>query len=138
MLERTDIAGQSLRPASLLGALRERTRDLHVQAERSGIIADILRGRATRHGYALLLRNLLPVYQALEGQLARHAVSPLVRPFLRPELERADAIEADLKFLADETPALAALPAAANYVLAIEEASGGDGGRLIAHAYARY
>ena len=42
MLERTDIAGHSLRPASLLGALRERTRDLHTQAERSGIIAGIL------------------------------------------------------------------------------------------------
>jgi len=138
MLERTDIAGQSLRPASLLGALRERTRNLHVLAERSGIIADILRGRATRHGYALLLRNLLPVYQALEEKLAIHAVSPLVGPIVRPELERAGAIEADLKFLAVELSALPVLPAAANYVQAIDRASGGDGGRLIAHAYARY
>jgi heme oxygenase (biliverdin-producing, ferredoxin) len=127
-----------LRPASLLGALRERTRHLHVQAERSGIIADILRGRATRHGYALLLRNLLPVYQALEEKLAIHAVSPLVGPIVRPELQRAGAIELDLKFLAVEISALPVLPAAASYVQAIDRASGGDGGRLIAHAYARY
>src|SRR6201996_270531 len=138
MLERTDIAGQSLRPASLLGALRERTRDLHVQAERSGIIADMLRGRATRHGYALLLRNLLPVYQALEAQLARHAGSALVGPIVRPELERAGAIETDLKALDVEISTLPVLPASTNYVQTIDRASGGDGGRLIAHAYARY
>src|SRR5215467_12155675 len=96
MLERTDHVGHTLRPASLLEALRERTRDLHTRAERSGIIADILQARATREGYALLLRNLLPVYQSLEQQLARHAGSPQVGPVVRPELERSAAIAADL------------------------------------------
>ena len=138
MLERTDSAGHLLRPASLLGALRERTRDLHTQAERTGIIADILHGRITRHDYALLLRNLLPVYQALEAHLARYAASPLIGPIVRPELARAGAIEADLMFLSVETSALPVLSAASDYVQAIERASGGDGGRLIAHAYARY
>jgi heme oxygenase len=71
---------------SLSGALRERTAELHTQAERAGIVNDILRGTATRHGYALLLRNLLPAYEAMESGLDRHR----------------------------------------------------DGGRLIAHAYARY
>jgi len=138
MLERTDSAGHPLRPASLLGALRERTRDLHTQAERSGIIADILKGRVTREGYALLLRNLLPVYQTLEGHLASYAASPLVGPIVRPELARAGAIEADLMSLSADMSALPVLPAAANYVTAIEQAAGGDGGRLVAHAYARY
>jgi heme oxygenase (biliverdin-producing, ferredoxin) len=138
MLERTDGAGHSLRPTSLLGALRERTRELHTQAERSGIIADILHGRATREDYALLLRNLLPVYQALEAHLAGHAVSPPVGPIVRPELIRAGAIEADLSLLSIETSALPVLAATADYVKAIEQASGGDGGRLIAHAYTRY
>jgi len=138
MLERADIAGRSLRPASLLGALRERTRDLHTQAERTGIIADMLHGRITQHGYALLLRNLLPVYQALEAHLAGYAASPLIGPIVRPELTRAGAIEADLRFLSVETSTLPVLGAAADYVQAIERASGGDGGRLIAHAYARY
>ena len=73
MLERTEEAGHLLRPASLLAALRERTRELHIQAERSGFIADMLHGRASRHGYVLMLQNLLPVYRTLETQLAKHA-----------------------------------------------------------------
>jgi heme oxygenase (biliverdin-producing, ferredoxin) len=138
MLEKTDIAGQSLRPASLLGALRERTRDLHTQAERSGIIADILRGHATRNDYVLMLRNLLPVYQALERHLAGHAGSPLVGALVRPELTRAGAVEADMLLLSADASALPILPETVDYVAAIERAAGGDGSRLIAHAYARY
>ena len=138
MLERTDNAGHSLRPASLLGALRQRTRDLHTQAERSGIIADILHGRATRDGYVLLLQNLLPVYQTLEQQLTRLVWSPLVEPFIRPELARAGLIENDLQFLSAQMSAASVLPAAVQYVNAIVQASEGDGSRLIAHAYARY
>jgi heme oxygenase len=138
MLERTDRSGRGLRPAGLLEALRERTRDLHARAERSGIIADILHGRATRDGYVLLLRNLLPVYQALEQQLARHARSPLVGPIVRPELARAGFIEADLRCLSAEASPLPVLQASDNYVKAILQASAGDGGRVVAHAYARY
>jgi heme oxygenase len=138
MLERTDNAGRSLRPASLLEALRERTRDLHTQAERSGIIADILHGRAPRDGYVLLLRNLLPVYQTLEQQLTRWAWSPIMGPFIRPELARAGSIENDLQVLSTGVPAGSVLPATAKYVNAILQASEDNGRRLIAHAYARY
>src|ERR1700753_332999 len=129
MLERSDSAGRALRRASLLEALREQTKELHTRAERSGIIADILHGRATRDGYVLLLQNLLPVYRALEAQLAEHAGSPLVGPFVPQELPRADSIEADLRFLAAETSVPPALPATADYVDAIMQASGGDGSR---------
>lgn len=138
MLERTDRAGHVLRPASLLQALRERTRDLHTRAERSGIIADILHGRARREGYALLLRSLLPVYRALEQQLARHAGSQQLGSVVRPELERAGAIAADLDYLAAEVAGVEVSPAAARYVSAIMAASRGDGSLLVAHAYARY
>lgn len=138
MLERLDGAECSLRPARLLEALRERTADLHTQAERSGIVADILRGRASRDGYVLMLRNLLPVYRALEDRLGRHAGSPAVGRIVRPELARAGAIAADLASLAAEPSALPVLPATARYVDAIDRAADGDGGRLVAHAYARY
>lgn len=138
MLERTNDAERLLRPASLLEALRSRTRDLHTQAERSGMIADILRGQSTRAGYALLLRNLLPVYRALEEQLTGAARSPLVGPLVRRELPRAGAIRDDLKSLAVDIAALPVLPVTAEYVDAIVRAGMGDGGRLIAHAYARY
>jgi heme oxygenase len=138
MLERTDEAGRRLRPASLLGALRERTGELHTQAERSGIIADILRGRATRDAYILLLRNLLPVYQALEEELAKMSGSPLIGPIGHTELARAGAIASDLRHLSVDVAAVPLVPETADYVAAIREASKGNGGRLIAHAYARY
>jgi heme oxygenase (biliverdin-producing, ferredoxin) len=102
------------------------------------MIADILAGRATQGGYALLMRNLLFVYQALEQHLSRCAASPVVGSIVRPELARASAIEADLTALSAEAYAAPVLSAAAKYVQAIEAASAGDGARLIAHAYTRY
>src|ERR1700744_585786 len=122
MLERSDSAGRALRPASLLEALRERTKELHTRAERSGFIADILHGRATRDGYILLLQNLLPVYRTLEAQLTKHAGSPLIQPFVRGELARADSIEADLRVLSAPTSASPVLPATVDYLDAIMQA----------------
>ncbi|XUM24561.1 biliverdin-producing heme oxygenase [Bradyrhizobium oligotrophicum S58] len=74
------MAGRSARPASLLQAMRERTKTLHLTAERTGIVADLLRGRGTPEAYALLLRNLLPVYETLEAELLRHQGTPVTRP----------------------------------------------------------
>ncbi len=59
-------------PASLVTALYLRTKALHVEAERTGIIRDLLRAEASRDGYILLLRNLLPAYRAMEQGLERH------------------------------------------------------------------
>ena len=63
-------------PVSIVTALYLRTRNLHLEAERSGIIRELLRGNASRNGYILLLRNLLPAYQAMEQGLARHRKTP--------------------------------------------------------------
>ena len=63
-------------PSSVVTARYLRTKALHVEAERSGIIRELLRGSATRDGYILLLRNLLPAYQAMEKGLARHIKTP--------------------------------------------------------------
>jgi len=140
MLEHVSNAGRVLRPASLLEALRERTKALHALAERTGIVTEILHRRASVVGYALLLRNLLPVYRAMEQSLAAHGTSPVVGPIVRPELYRTDAIVADLDALAklhrfNELPQL---PEAARYADAIGQAAEGAGVRLIAHAYTRY
>src|SRR5271167_815901 len=80
--------------------LRTATAALHARAERSGIVAEILRGRVTRTGYALYLRNLLAAYAALEDGLRRHRAHRAVGRFLRPELERAGAIARDLEAIA--------------------------------------
>ncbi len=65
--------------ASVVTALYLRTKTLHVEAERTGIIRDLLRGEASREGYILLLRNLLPAYREMEQGLERHRGSPKPR-----------------------------------------------------------
>ncbi|CAL75505.1 heme oxygenase [Bradyrhizobium sp. ORS 278] len=141
MLDRVDsnhveTAGRTTRPAGLLEAMRERTKTLHVTAERTGVVAELLRGRGTVRAYALLLRNLLPVYEALEAELVRHQASPVVGLTVRPELHRCPAIKADLAAL--DASDLPLLPEAIAYVRAIQEAGSGSGHPLLAHAYTRY
>jgi len=123
----------------LTDILRERTRALHVRAERSGIIKDILRGKASRYGYALLLRNLLPAYQQMEAGLDRHPLPPM-RAIARRELYRAPALESDLQALYGVAwpRLLPLLPVGDRYARRVTSAAGDGGGRLIAHIYTRY
>lgn len=134
--DRIQMAGRNVRPASLLEAMRERTRTLHVTAERTGLVAELLHGRGTRHAYALLLRNLLPVYEALEAELLRHQASPAIGLIVRPELHRSASIRRDLARL--DGSDLPLLSEAIAYVGAIREAGSGAGHALLAHAYTRY
>ncbi len=105
-----------------LDAIKQLTGALHSRAERSGIVADIIAGCASRYGVALLLRNLLPIYQLLD-----------TGPFGDPLLARSAAIEADLRLLAPGQK-LPLLQAGAAYAARV--ASAGEG--LVAHAYVRY
>lgn len=120
--------------------LRERTRAAHALAERSGIVQDLIRGQATRDGYALYLRNLLPAYVALEHAIDRRHAEPAVAPLAIPAIYRARAIEADLGALLGPGWArtLPLLPEAAAYAERIARVEREEPARLIAHAYTRY
>lgn len=124
----------------LSDALRERTAALHTQAERSGIINDILRKKADRKSYALLLRNLLPAYAEMERALERQRAKPALGLFAQPDLRRAPRIAADLAALSGPgwERELTLLPEGRRYAARIAEAGEGDGIRLTAHAYVRY
>jgi heme oxygenase len=124
----------------LADALRERTRSLHRQAESSGIVRDILAGRASRHGYALLLRNLLPAYREMEHSLERLRRSPRIGAVAQPALYRSHALESDLAGLCGRRwrRTLPLLDAGDRYARAVAVAGQGHGLRLIAHAYVRY
>lgn len=125
---------------SLEVGLREGTRDIHVRAERSGFIAELLHGRGGRDGYALLLRNLLPAYEALERGLTHHASSPIFSGVAWQALFRVPALERDLEAIAGASwrDDIATLPEGERYVSRISAAGAGNGERLLAHAYARY
>ena len=127
-------------PLSVVTALYTGTKALHTEAERSGVIRDMLRGEASRQGYVLLLRNLVPAYRALEGGLARHAQTQGLAELAAYRLDRAPALEADLSALAGANWAddIALLPEGEAYGARISEAAQGNGSLLIAHAYTRY
>jgi heme oxygenase (biliverdin-producing, ferredoxin) len=131
---------ESSLPASVVTALYLRTKALHFEAERTGIIRNLLRGEARRNDYVLLLRNLLPAYQALEHGLERHRGSPMLGPLADYEFDRAPAIESDLAALCGarwrhDVPVLAT---GEFYASRVQEAAKGNGAKLIAHAYTRY
>lgn len=120
----------------LAEALRLGTAALHEQAERSGIVREIMRGRVSLAGYALYLRNLLPAYQAMEAGLARHAAMPALACLPHAGLARAPAMLRDLAVL-DPEGKLPVLEAGAAYARQVGLAAD-SGAELIGHAYARY
>jgi heme oxygenase (biliverdin-producing, ferredoxin) len=138
--EMTVAIGDGSLPVSVVTALYLRTKTLHLEAERSGIVRELLRGSANRDGYILLLRNLLPVYQAMERGLDRHRKTPGIGALANYRLDRAPAIKSDLVALCGEAwqHNIPLLSTGDHYARRITEVSQGNGARLIAHAYTRY
>jgi heme oxygenase len=125
---------------TLTETLRDRTWALHTAAERSGIINDMLRGKADRRGYALLLRNVLPAYRAMEQALDAGRDRKIYSAFAQPSLYRSERIASDLAALHGDNweSDLPQLPEADRYAETVTQAGEGDGSRLVAHAYVRY
>ncbi|HTZ71251.1 MAG TPA: biliverdin-producing heme oxygenase, partial [Acetobacteraceae bacterium] len=113
------------RRGGLTAALRAGTSRLHREAERSGVIAELLAGRAGLADYLALLGNLLPVYETMEAPDAPHQVRCLVPP----ALFRAAAIRTDLA--AGRTVPVALSPEGAAYAASVAA----SGKRMVAHAY---
>ena len=128
------------RAFSLAVALREQTREQHARAERAGVMGELLGRRIPRRTYCALLRNLLPIYAALESALATPAARPKLAPIAFPELRRADALENDLRVLRDgaSAPELPLVTAARDYALRLPRIGMQRPTDLIAHAYLRY
>jgi heme oxygenase (biliverdin-producing, ferredoxin) len=126
--------------ASVVTALYLRTKTLHIEAERTGIIRDLLRGEASRDGYVMLLRNLLPAYRELERGLERHRGSAILGALADYRLDRAPAIESDLAALCGPrwSQDVPLLDAGELYASRVSDAANGNGAKLIAHAYTRY
>lgn len=128
-----------LRRDGFLAALRDATHALHTEAENSGFVNDLLKGRATRAGYVLWLRNLQPAYAAMERGLEALRPFPPFAALAKPEVYRTAALERDLTALCGPSwrTAAATLPAGDAYASRIA-AIASDPARLAAHAYVRY
>lgn len=124
----------------LSGELRAATRQLHVEAERAGVMGLLLKGRLARGPYTALLGSLLAIYSALEDALERHAADPAVAPLLRPGLARRDALRHDLEALAGPgwRTVAAPHPLAQSYAAHLRALGDTAPSLLLAHAWLRY
>jgi len=124
---------------ALAERLRAGTRSLHTAAERAGIMPTLLRGQLDRGSYCALLRNLYPIYAALEAALVRHAAHAVVGPVVFPVLFKRDALAADLNELHGDgwAAGLPLHPAAAAYARRLRDIDTESPELLVAHAYVR-
>lgn len=124
-------------PTPLSLRLRSETASLHRDAERSGIMYQILRGQVDRGAYTALLRALHAVYSALEARLETTQDVPAYAELFDRRLRRAPALADDLGTLhgSDWTHGISTGDATAQYV---DHVSRANAQQLVAHAYVRY
>jgi heme oxygenase len=119
--------------------LRTETAALHAEAERAGVMRELLRDRLERGAYCVLLRNLHEIYTWLEHGLDRHAAHPLVSAVDLPGLRRRGALAADLQSIHGEGwDRLPRANATTRYASRLRELGDRRAEPLVAHAYVRY
>jgi heme oxygenase (biliverdin-producing, ferredoxin) len=128
----------ALMPASLPDRLREATRTLHTEVERTGVMRHLLAGRLDRAGYAALLRNLAAIYATMEPLLGAHRDDRWLRCIVDDALFRTAALTADLQVLVGSSVIDALAPSARRYRLHLQDLGARAPGLLVAHAYVRY
>lgn len=124
----------------LAALLHDGTKPLHTEAERSGVMAALLRGRASKEAYVRLLAALHAIYASLEAELDRHASHSVLGPLQAPGFARRAALESDLEAAAGphwRTQAPAD-PLALAYAAHLRLLSQKHPERLLAHAWLRY
>lgn len=121
--------------------VRESSWGDHSDSEGASFMEDIMRGKATKQDYIDLSVQHYFMYEALEAATAQYADNATMASFHRSELERLDALKADLEHLigADWAARVAPVPATAEYAARIREcAAEGWIAGLVAHHYTRY
>lgn len=117
--------------------LKESTKAYHRRAEHSKLFQSIRSRSITATTYIQYLRNLYPVYVALEQRISDWSHQGQDSPLASPALARAPAIAADLHSLygADWRSDLSQSQAGIEYQSRVTQAELPE---LIAHAYVRY
>lgn len=123
----------------LAAQLRAATWADHVRLERSSLMRALVQGNLPKLAYAILLRNLVDIYAALEARLFEHREAPGIAPIFDPALARSAALVSDLEGL--RGPDWRTLPvsdAARAYSARIDSVDPAHPEPLVAHAYVRY
>ncbi len=121
-------------PSDLPQRLRESTRDLHAQAERSGAMGALIAGRLSLAGYQALLRNLQPLYAELEAAAAMQGSQRWLAGIDLAPLRRGPALAADLA----TAPVIEPVAPALEYAARLRGLGESGSPALLAHLYTRY
>lgn len=78
--------------------MRRQTWPDHARAEYSDFEQALLKGALPREGYRDLLAQILPIYEALEARANELRGDPVAGPIVIDELNRTEAIRADIEF----------------------------------------
>lgn len=127
----------SRRAAPLATRLRRETRSVHRLVESTRLAKAFFRGALHRETYAEGLARLYPVYAAMEAHLAALPPGHRLTAFFLPDVFRAAAILADLRFFGIPAEPLRE-GASARYHARIQQLISDDSPLLVAHAYVRY
>ncbi|XP_066115853.1 heme oxygenase 1 [Saccopteryx bilineata] len=128
-------------PQDLSEALKEATKEVHIQAENAEFMKNFQKGQVTREGFKLVMASLFHVYKALEEEIERNKENPVYAPLYFPEdLHRTAALEQDLAFWYGPTwqEAVPYTQATRRYVQRLQEVGCREPELLVAHAYTRY
>jgi heme oxygenase len=119
--------------------LRERSYDMHQQAEGASFTASLLDGEVSQDGYAAMVAQHLHIYTALEAVADVLRNDPIAGRFITERLNRAPELHRDLQFLLgpDWRREAEMLPATVRYVARIHEIADWPAG-FVAHHYTRY
>lgn len=121
-------------------AIREHTLEDHQRAEESGFMRQLLSGALNEGAYFALVAQLWHVYSALEDVARALPESSPARPFVMHELDRVDALEADLTHHYGEgwREHVEPLEATRAYDERLRAVAADWAGGFVAHHYTRY
>lgn len=125
---------------SLSHRLKTATETHHRSVERTGFMNAMITGDIDRAAYVRYLRNLHPVYEALEAGMEANANHPVVSRVWFPSLARTRHLEADLGHIhgPDWREAVPVSDEALAYAERIRAEASSRPHLLAAHGYLRY
>ncbi|XP_020643330.3 heme oxygenase 1 [Pogona vitticeps] len=122
-------------------ALKESTKEVHVQAENTAFMKNFQRSQISLREFKLYLASLYYIYSALEDESERNKDNPVYAPVYFPnELNRKAALEKDLEYFYGPTwkEEIQCHEATQKYVDRIYHVGQYEPELLVAHAYTRY
>jgi heme oxygenase len=127
--------------SGLADLMKSETWDLHTEAETTGFINQILRGTASLPHYISFLKNLQPIYEAMESSYEWLESYPTLSAYMGHQIARSDSIAFDLEHLTAlcKGPVCSAIfESTRHYQANVNTALTENHAAMLAHIYVRY